>query len=206
MIGLLLLLFSPAAWQMDRLLILLLYLVVFPYYLVSSTRELSNHKDYLLTKFSYTENIDLAWLNRMLWGAFMIWFSMVTFHIFPKTILELDQVAFLGAPVFVMFGFKLYLGIYGVKQPNILLSYGISALPVKVANGSSYQQLPDEKAEHIAGIINEVMLSQKLHLDPELNLAKLSKAADTPSYYISQVLNKNLNKYFYDFINEIKKG
>ena len=203
-VGLIFLLFSPAAWQVDRALMILLYLLAFPCYLLVSIRELSKHKDYLLTRFSYTENIDLAWLNRMLWGAFVIWFAMVIFHIFPKTILELEQVTLFGAPIFVMFGFKLYLGIYGVKQPNLLLSYGMGAASVKVSNGSTYQQLSGEKAERIAGTINDVVLTQKLHLDPEINLAKLSEATAIPSYYISQVLNKKLNKNFYDFINAFR--
>jgi len=41
----------------------------------------------------------------------------------------------------------------------------------------------------------------KPYLDPELTLAKLSKQLSIPSRYLSQIINEQTDKNFYDFIN-----
>ena len=200
------LLFSQDQISESKWPILLLYLIAFPMYLALSLKQLSKHQAYILTKFSYTEDIDLSWLNRMLWGAGLIWLSMVIFFIIPKRVLEFDRSAVLEVPIFLTLFFKFYIGIYGVRQANILLDPAIQP-PEKVEpplTSKTYQQLSDERLENIAANIRKEVGEQQLFLDPEFNLKKLAEITDVPQVYISQVLNQHLGKNFYDFINEYR--
>lgn len=56
---------------------------------------------------------------------------------------------------------------------------------------------------HMESITN-IMAQDMLYLDPELSLAKLASRLDLPPHVVSQVLNLELGKNFYEFINEYR--
>ena len=199
-------LLSSSQTDKSKWYIILLYLVAFPVYLALSLRQLSKHQDYILTKFSYTEDIDLSWLNRMLWGAAIVWFSMVMFFIVPKRLFGFDRSAILEVPIFVALFFKFYIGIYGVRQTNVLLGGTNNKLSRVGATNTAktYQALSKARLESIAANIRKTVDEQQLYLDPEFNLKKLAEISNVPQVYISQVLNQHLGKNFYDFINEYR--
>lgn len=48
------------------------------------------------------------------------------------------------------------------------------------------------------------MDAEKPFLNPNLNLPQLAKDLEIPSYQLSQVLNKNIELNFFDFINSYR--
>ena len=48
------------------------------------------------------------------------------------------------------------------------------------------------------------MKINKPFIDPEITLKKLSEQVDIPFRYLSQIINENLHKNFYDFINNYR--
>ena len=53
-------------------------------------------------------------------------------------------------------------------------------------------------------VIRDAVESNRLYLDQEFNIDKLSGIVEIPKHNISEVLNKGLNKNFYLFINEYR--
>ncbi len=64
--------------------------------------------------------------------------------------------------------------------------------------------LSKSDANRILGNIIEFMEKEKPYLDPELSLTKLSTSLDLSQNQVSQVLNSELKKSFYEFINEYR--
>jgi AraC-like DNA-binding protein len=70
----------------------------------------------------------------------------------------------------------------------------------------SYQKsgLKKSDAEKYAKMITKLMQEEKLWLNPEVNLKEISRHIGIPQHYITQVLNKQLNKNLYTFVNEFR--
>jgi TolB-like protein/AraC-like DNA-binding protein len=52
--------------------------------------------------------------------------------------------------------------------------------------------------------LNDVMVKEKPYLDPKLNLSDLAELVHCSSNQLSQLLNENLGKNFYDYVNEYR--
>ncbi|MEZ5149364.1 MAG: helix-turn-helix domain-containing protein [Bacteroidales bacterium] len=52
--------------------------------------------------------------------------------------------------------------------------------------------------------LKNLMEAEKPFLNPNLNLPQLAKVLEIPSYYLSQVLNNNIEQNFFDFINSYR--
>lgn len=61
-----------------------------------------------------------------------------------------------------------------------------------------------ETAENVLSRLRELMETDKLYLDPSLNLAKLAAQANLPQKVISSVLNQHLNSSFNEFVNSYR--
>ena len=74
------------------------------------------------------------------------------------------------------------------------------------SNKKSYQRstLKDEDLDKISKKIKEALAGEKAHLDPDLNLPKLSKIIGEPTQYISQTLSQRLDTTFFDLINQAR--
>ena len=53
-------------------------------------------------------------------------------------------------------------------------------------------------------IVIDIITSDKLFLDSDLTLKKLSEKCNLNAYVLTSVLNNNLNKSFYNFVNEYR--
>lgn len=62
----------------------------------------------------------------------------------------------------------------------------------------------DAQLAQSAQLIEQVVYSRQLYLDPNLTLSKLAKVAGHPQKRISQALNQKLQQSFYDFINRAR--
>jgi AraC-like DNA-binding protein len=64
--------------------------------------------------------------------------------------------------------------------------------------------LTDGAAEAYKAELLELMARDKPFLDSELTLTKLSELTDIQHHHLSQVINANLGRNFYDFINHYR--
>lgn len=64
--------------------------------------------------------------------------------------------------------------------------------------------LTKEEGKEIAGRLEELMLSRKIYLEESINLKSLSIELKTHPKKVSQVINENFNKNFFDYVNSYR--
>jgi TolB-like protein/AraC-like DNA-binding protein len=65
-------------------------------------------------------------------------------------------------------------------------------------------RLPKDVAGKLKADLERIMLKEKSYLDPRLNLSDLSEMINCSSNQLSQLLNENIGKNFYDYVNEYR--
>jgi AraC-like DNA-binding protein len=194
-----------------------LFLVVIPFYTFLSFKVLRAHEDYILTKFSYTEDVDLGWLNRFLWGLIVAGGLFVFFEVLCSNLIGWPDHQFGILPGFVvLIGMVIYLGIYGLRQNIIFLDPPIliqepppvpAAEGIKVdANEEKYASsaLTDDKAADYLLQLQHYMTSEKPYLEPRITIGELAHRLQIPTNYLSQIINDQLDQNFFDFINSYR--
>ena len=64
--------------------------------------------------------------------------------------------------------------------------------------------LPENEIRELAHAIKEIMVTEKLYLDPQLTVKGISDRLGIPVYKITQALNRGHNKNFNEFINAFR--
>ena len=107
------------------------------------------------------------------------------------------------------------MGYFGLRQPEIFKeqdgAYAVtaadenSATPQE-AKKDKYQKssLSQSQAQELVQRLKEHMQLDKLYLDSDLTLPVLSQALNTSPHALSQVINEQLQKNFFDFVNEYR--
>ncbi len=137
--------------------------------------------------------VDLGWLRTIL-QAF-------------SAILAVS-LAFLLVPRVWPWMFERVYPILRFCEPLILILVGYRGLiqpeaPGRPDQGAKYGKSPlrHEAAREHADRILEIMKTEEPFLDPDLTLPALAGRAGLPAYQLSQVLNEQLGRNFYEFVN-----
>lgn len=177
-----------------------------PVYMVISWVLLKKHQRNIHSEFSYTENIDLKWLKNIIRSVIVLLIVVVIMNItsnyndlIPSRLG--DNMIFLSITLLVFF-----LGYHGVRQQIIF-----SPEDLKIDNKKSKTSI--EKAQYIKSSLKEneskellkklveLMEEDKPYLDGKLSLNQVAEKLNISSNHLSQVINENLNKNFFDFVN-----
>ena len=93
------------------------------------------------------------------------------------------------------------LSFYGLKQRR-LFAKEPSIPPVDERYRSS--GLAAEKKETIRALLTSYFNNEKPYLNPELNMHMLSEALGVPKHQLTEVLNSEIGKNFFRFVNEYR--
>lgn len=142
------------------------------------------------------------------WAKILIWFfSAILFVSILRTFFEhelsLDHItryiiAYLFSVFIILITFLLYLFPIIVTEP-IPARTGKSQIKEKYHNSG----LTIAMAQTLKGQLIDAM-DEKLFLDHTLSLETLAKKLNTDRYSLSQVINQEFNKNFYEFINDYR--
>lgn len=186
------------------LLVTIISAIAYTYY---SFILIEKYKKYLGEQFSYTDRINLLWMKRLLAGMVVVWVIVIITKLTPLFIntnlkINYNNIIALGASFFVVFT-----GYYGIRQTSIFTD----ARPEAMGTGLNEKSLSRDRyiksglKEEQTIIVKEKLLflmeKEKRFLDCNLTLSKLAKEIDIHPNYLSQVINEQFNKNFYDFIN-----
>jgi len=156
--------------------------------------------------FSQTAGIDLKWLNVILGSWIILSVVINSFFIIdlftPLAPFGLMQfISFLFAAIYVIF-----IGFYGLRQENIFLTNSINLnLETAASNPiDSYSKPLKEGEKEFIQTLLDFMSKQKPYLQPEITLKGLSDDLKVSSEYLSEIINTDLNKNFFDFINHYR--
>ncbi|OJJ21737.1 hypothetical protein BKI52_14645 [marine bacterium AO1-C] len=163
--------------------------------------------------FSYHEKINLNWLRYCALSFFLIFICIFLILTLLPSDATSSSVKISGVSV-VMLLWVFALGYFGFKQTHIF-----SSIPVaKPANSPNptvekvstittrYQKsgLKAETSQQYTQAAQQLMQEKKLYLNEELTLHQLAAQLDVPAYHLSQALNEQLQKNFFDFVNEYR--
>lgn len=169
-----------------------------PVYSLLSLLHIRRFRKRLPDEFSYTENINLAWLETILY--FFIGLSIISLstHIISDLIplipfSQADNLLFLSLGIAIVF-----IGYFGIKQKAIYSSPEVSEAPLKKIQASS-SNFRDEKSQ-----LETLLSEKKLYLQARLSLDELAQEMKMSSNQVSLLINEGFQKSFYDLINEMR--
>lgn len=141
----------------------------------------------------------LVWLKKFAIGFLMFW--LVDF----LALLWYFQKGFIDIRVYylTMFCCALainFLVVLAIRSNKAFMEVFLDSTKAKY---KSSKLLKSDLKKHLTEIIT-YMEGEKPYLHHDLSLSKLSKDLDKPKYLISQVLNVELGKSFYEFLNEYR--
>lgn len=178
------------------------------YYLFRIYRQLSSYRVRLKNLFASNEGRELswlAWLVLIIGGVWIMGFASVISDNFFN--FRFVNGAYWAVAWFLMVW---SLAVWGLRQrPGFEGRYLESDSELEVIEETSapnvqkYQRsaLGADQAERIAGKIERAMTIDRLYLDSNLTLQKLSKHLGASPNFVSQTLNETIGESFFDFVN-----
>ncbi|OJJ21504.1 AraC family transcriptional regulator [marine bacterium AO1-C] len=173
-------------------------------YSILSLYKLSKHRKNISDQFSFTEKINLRWLRNLTLGLSFIWLIVIfgeDKHVFTAVV---GYVFFIG-----YFGIN-QLGIFTNKPPSIsnTITPQVAQEENKALKSPSnpkvkYQKsgLGNEKQKVIHQQLTQLMQDEKLFKVAGLTLRDLAQKLEVHPNILSQVINVEEQKNFYDYIN-----
>jgi AraC-like DNA-binding protein len=176
-----------------------------PVYLIFSLFILRKHGERISHYFSFTEDIDLKWIRNVILMLVLVWITVIIVNIISNWN-EFIPWRLGDNIIYLMVTFTVFAnGYYGIKQ-QIIFS------PASVSDSQNNHQ-PQKKSQYLkSGLSNKeskkqlaallkYMEEEKPYLDGKLSLAQVAEDLNISTNHLSQVINSELNKNFFDFIN-----
>lgn len=179
-------------------------------YGVLTIRNIIQYRRQIPNIYSYkSDRINLTWLL-IVAISFLLVFSInvivSTLHHYDIITMDINQLRNLAQLIFVYI-----LGLWGFRQNQLISDMNHVELNKKQVNlqktdSLKYQKsgLTSEKADEYLDRLISFMNKSEAWKDNKLSVEKLSFQTDIPKHHITQVLNENLGKNFYVFVNEYR--
>lgn len=177
-----------------------------PFYFVLTIKLFKKHDINIFNNFSSDENVNLEWLRKLVYIFGVIWTALIVItvihHIFNMfSMLFCTDGLFLSLSVFVIL-----IGYFGLKQ-KVIFSNEFKNDPDIVTESKikySGSRLKDEYANQYIEKLNNLMVSSKPFLDPNLTLAQLASNMGVSTHLLSQIINEKFDLNFFDFVNQYR--
>jgi AraC-like DNA-binding protein len=188
-------------------------MIIAPIYVIWSLFKLRKHMKNIADNFSYTEQINLNWLKYVLVGIGFVSVIVMSANVLVESLPILsdgmhNHIIYLSATIAVFF-----LGYFGIKQQAIYIN------PPAIKNkkdsettrsmkkeGVRYEHSSLKKTEaekHLKKLLDYIE-NEKPYLNGKLSLKEVAEYIDVSVNHLSQVINEQLGKSFFDFVNEYR--
>ncbi len=181
-------------------------------YCVLTLAYVRQYEKRIINLYSTTKGVSLDWLNRLIISVIVIW-VIIFILIVMKQIFDIYinlYWFFILIPFFIS-----YIGYYALKQmitiqnnstPILLANEINDTNPTAIKQRSSYKKsgLSEQDMKKIFRTLENVMKTEKVYLNPNLNLRDLANKTQIPQHHITQTLNSFVKKNFYDYINNYR--
>lgn len=168
---------------------------------------LRKHKRTIVNLFSFDEQINLRWLNYVVY-SYLILFVLASFLIFSSIHFHLFAMENAFASVGILLSLTLLaFGFYGSRQTSVFANIEGHIYKSKTDTPkASYSKsgLSQNKIEDLANRLSQLMEEQKPYLNEDLNLNTLAEQCDIQTTQLSQVINQQCQMNFYDFVNQYR--
>lgn len=195
-------------------------------YLSATFVVIRNHRRHVKENYSYVEWINLMWLRNLLIGIVLLVSFTLVIYVFSLSVdspsiglsgsNHLDNYTLLGVAVFIY-----AIGFMGLRRPNVLggtlntvgnpsdsksvsASDGANTNPHLVIDEKprySRSGMTDDLASRHFARLESLMEEQHLYRQSKLTLTDLSEAMALSPHNLTEVINTQAGKNFYDFVN-----
>ncbi|MFK7835726.1 MAG: helix-turn-helix domain-containing protein [Sulfitobacter sp.] len=176
-------------------------------YVYLTIRRLLAYRARLKDVFASTENRELTWIWVIM--VFLVFYLCVnvafSVSVVAGAFTEKEINAWMptlnSAAVLAVFW---VIGVWGLRQrPGLMRAPIVETPDPDPAPVRKYEKsaLDEDRLKRIARKIDRAMSQDMLYRDPNLSLWDLAKHIGVTSHYVSQALNTQLNKSFFDLIN-----
>lgn len=185
--------------------------IIYPLFIF---RLLSGFNKQLVYYFSEVESRQLSWIKMVNIGILMLFIIGSTSLTLSE--LKIINITYIVDLVVVLFLF-LYVGIigfFGFKQGDIFLDLqtNINAhQKLNIEDGTKEEPkkylktgLSLTESKQVFINFQKTFEENNFYLDPEITLFKLAEKIDMPANKLSQIINQNTNKNFFEFINSYR--
>ncbi len=174
-------------------------------YVVHILIRLKRHRVFLKDQFANNEGRDLHWINGALLVLSVTWILSLFYSVplLTNQALPLSEAWIAAAHMVLLWTFSLF----GIRQKPAYEGRYLEAsdIPIEFAPPPREKYLKsglDEEAlNRIAEKLEATMREQQLYLDHTLSLSKLAEEVKVSKNYLSQTLNEQLKKTFFDYVN-----
>jgi AraC-like DNA-binding protein len=185
----------------------LFILLSVPVYIYLSFRELTHFKQLLHNNLSSTEGVDGQWLRYILIGMSLFWLVIILLVV-NKFLGGSDPQHSGAHGIFLPLTLFIYaIGYLGIKQKPIFVDLvNPAADNQQKEDRPKYEKssLSQSEAQAIAQRLKNWMETEQAYLDENLTLAAVCDALALPGHTLSQVLNQEFQKNFYEFVNRYR--
>jgi AraC-like DNA-binding protein len=160
----------------------------------------SKHDNYIKRNFSYTDNISVAWVKRVI---------LLLFTMLVVWMLILLQTRWTGDSIFYLFQIVVWSYIYVYSMKHIVVD-----VPLQKNHNLFFPELEEvdetrEETESIENSLFESKLEQfikekRLYLNPTLTISEIATAMGTNRTYLSEYLNKTMGTTFIEYVNRFR--
>ena len=184
---------------------LILTLLSGPFYILLTLNLLKKHDINVFNNFSSIDNVNLAWLRKLVIIFGIIWTVLIIITVIHH-VFNLFSMVFCTDSLFLSLSvFVILIGYFGLKQKDIFANeieqqHILDDEKMKYA-GSTLKE--DEASEYSEKLI-EYMRKEKPYLNPELTLTQLASEIDISKHHLSQIINEQFNLNFFEFINQYR--
>ena len=166
-------------------------------YVCWSSYLIYKHKKNIRNQFSDLENINLKWLQLLIYGIGGIWVVVIFFNN--------GTYVFTSVSIFVIL-----IGFFGVQQRNIFVNEKM--IPNKKITTTQKTKkekyatsgLTAEIAEELYKNLIEQISKEKHYKESGITLNDLAQRLNISPNYLSQIINEKEGKNFFDFINAFR--
>ncbi len=185
------------------------------------------HGKYLKANYSYTENIDVQWVVLCAGGYFVLcvaylaafseptWAGECLFYLISMAIWGVvnlyarrHRVLILhpsGGDTLLPSGLEVSVGMEAAAmEPFPVAVPAKNAGPAEFMSNSQPAEAPAAHDTPLSQELLRLMEERKLYLNPKLTLSDLAQEMHINRTYLTTVLNRDIGKSFYDFVNEFR--
>ena len=181
------------------------------YFLTRTFIVLTKHQYSIKQAYSYVAKINLAWIKMIVLAYLaLIVLSFVGYGLASAQIISvfwMDYALILAN--IVLFFFLAYRGFKqsAIQAPIPSVVASKKNQPVKSAGNIESKANDKDHAESVRPKIKELlklMEKERLYLDHELHIGNVANQLNIPAHQLSKLLNNQLNKNFFEFVNEYR--
>ena len=179
-------------------------------YLIASYWLLRKHLRNVKNHYSTLEGVDLKWLRVLLYCIAIAFILNAVMDLSRNYFDSINSLASIYFGYIIILVAITYIGIHGIKQTKIFVSYDSIGKEENRENDRLKGSQNQDEIELVKSLdadfkkIVQLVESEKPYCDFDLNLDKLAEISGFKARYLSQIINQSTGKNFFDFINSFR--